>query len=119
MSIRAINHAAGLGSASVHYHFGSKDALLEAVLLDQGLGVRERIRQRTRALAAAPDAPTARELVEALALPYLEQLEREPVRGRRWVRIVARLMRTARKCSIGSVRERSRICSRRCGARTP
>jgi AcrR family transcriptional regulator len=94
VSIRAINHAAGLGSASAHYHFGSKDALLEAVLLDQGRGVRERIRQRTRALAAAPDAPTARELVEALALPYLEQLEREPIRGRRWVRIVARLART-------------------------
>jgi AcrR family transcriptional regulator len=91
VSIRAINHAAGLGPASVHYHFGSKEALLEAVLLDQGVGVRERIRQRTRALAAWPDAPTARQLVEALALPYLEQLEREPIRGRSWVRIVARL----------------------------
>lgn len=93
VSVRSINVAAGLGSASVHYHFGSKEALLEAVLLEQGAAVRERIRQRLRALADAAEAPpTGRQLVEAIAVPYLEQIEREPARGRRWVRIVALVM---------------------------
>ena len=32
VSIRAVNREAGLGPASVHYHFGTKDALLDAVL---------------------------------------------------------------------------------------
>src|SRR5436190_3123295 len=76
VSIRAINHAAGLGSASVHYHFGSKDALVEAVLFEHGLGVRERILDRTRTLAAAPEPPTARQLVEAIARPYLDLVDR-------------------------------------------
>ena len=92
VSVRSINVAAGLGSASVHYHFGSKEALLEAVLLEQGAAVRERMRQRLRALADAAEAPTGRQLVEAIAVPYLEQIEREPARGRRWVRIVALIM---------------------------
>jgi hypothetical protein len=74
----------------VHCHFGSKDALLEAVLLDQGLGCAS---GSGSARARSPPRPT-RELVEALARPHLEQLEREPTRGRRWVRIVARLTRT-------------------------
>src|SRR5689334_19816156 len=61
VSVRSINQAAGLGSASVHYHFGSKEALLDAVLLDHGRGVREAILRRTRDLAAAQEAPTARQ----------------------------------------------------------
>ncbi|MFN8628716.1 MAG: helix-turn-helix domain-containing protein [Candidatus Binatia bacterium] len=32
VSIRSINAAAGLAAPSVHYHFGSKDDLLSAVL---------------------------------------------------------------------------------------
>ena len=62
------------------------------MLLEQGAAVRERIRQRLRALADAAEAPTGRQLVEAIAVPYLEQIEREPARGRRWVRIVALVM---------------------------
>ena len=32
VSIRAVNREAGLGPASVHYHFGTKDVLVDAVL---------------------------------------------------------------------------------------
>jgi AcrR family transcriptional regulator len=32
VSIRAVNREAGLGPASVHYHFGTKEALLDAAL---------------------------------------------------------------------------------------
>ena len=85
-SIRAINHAAGLGPASVHYHFGSKDALLEAVLLDQGLEVRADPAAHTRARRRGRRADRARTRRRARAA-YLEQLEREPTRGRRRVRM--------------------------------
>ena len=53
VSIRAVNAAAKLGAASIHYHFGSKEKLVEAVVLDQGQRVTERIRERSRALAEA------------------------------------------------------------------
>lgn len=32
VSVRAINSAAGMNPAAVHYHFGSKDALIAALL---------------------------------------------------------------------------------------
>src|SRR6476646_6905580 len=54
VSVRAVNAAAGLGPASVHYHFGSKDDLLSAVLLDLGGPVRDRIAANVATLAAAP-----------------------------------------------------------------
>lgn len=33
VSLRAVNAAAGLGPSSVHYHFGTKEDLVAAVLL--------------------------------------------------------------------------------------
>ena len=91
VSIRAVNAAANLGAASIHYHFGSKHKLLEAVVDEHGAAVSERVDARVRELAARQASPTATELVEAIALPYLELLERDPVRGLRWVKITAQL----------------------------
>lgn len=50
MSIRAINAEAGLGAASAHYHFGSKDAILDAVLIDAGADVLAHIHALTTAM---------------------------------------------------------------------
>lgn len=91
VSIRAVNAAAKLGAASIHYHFGSKEKLVEAVVLDQGQRVTQRILERSRALAAQPETPTARQLVELIAEPFVELLEAQPSRGLRWVKIVAQL----------------------------
>ncbi len=91
VSIRAINSAAGLGPASVHYHFGSKDDLLTAVLLDLGSAVRDQIRINVDQLAASPVPPTADCLVRAVTEPYLELLLRHRVRGMRWVKIIAQI----------------------------
>lgn len=91
VSIRAVNAAADLGAASIHYHFGSKERLLEAVVHEHGVWVSARVNSRVHELAGRPVPPTATELVQAIAMPYLELLERDRVRGVRWVKITAQL----------------------------
>lgn len=91
VSVRAVNAAAGLGPASVHYHFGSKDDLLAAVLLDMGVQVRDQIITNVAGLASDPQRPSAETLVRALTDPYLNLVLRQRTRGMRWVKIVAQL----------------------------
>jgi AcrR family transcriptional regulator len=92
VSIRSINSQAGLAPASVHYHFGSKDRLLDAVLERDGQTVRAEISELADRLLARQARPTTRRLVETLAKPYLNLIEREPVRGIRWLKIVAQMI---------------------------
>lgn len=91
VSIRAVNAAANLGAASIHYHFGSKQKLIEAVVDEHGAAVSARVEARVRELSEREAIPTPTELVEAIALPYLELLERDSLRGLRWVKITAQL----------------------------
>ena len=51
VSIRAVNREAGLGPASVHYHFGTKEALVEAVLHRYGDTVIDGIKARAKEIA--------------------------------------------------------------------
>lgn len=91
VSVRAVNAAAGLGAASVHYHFGSKDDLLRAVLTDVGAPVRDEIAAKVAELAAAPVPATADALVRAVTEPYLKLLLSHRVRGMRWIKIIAQI----------------------------
>ena len=59
VSIRAVNAAADLGAASIHYHFGSKDKLVEAVIDEHGAWVSARVQARAAELAARPDRRAA------------------------------------------------------------
>jgi hypothetical protein len=43
-------------------------------------------------LEASRRTPTVQDLVEAIAIPYRELLDREPVGGLRWQRLIARLV---------------------------
>ena len=56
VSIRAVNREAGLGPASVHYHFGTKEALLDAVIHRYGDVVLDRVKARAKELAATADS---------------------------------------------------------------
>lgn len=90
VSVRAVNAAAGVNVAAVHYHFGSKEALVEAVLRRRmdALGAR-----RLAMLAALPatDAPATRAVVDALVVP-LAELSADPTgSGRAYVRVLALL----------------------------
>jgi AcrR family transcriptional regulator len=91
VSIREVNRDAGQAPSAVHYHFGSKEALLRAVVgrLDSVVG--EGTRTRGRLLLARDEPPTARELVELAAVPFVSALDADPVRASRWLKIVSTL----------------------------
>lgn len=91
VSIRRITREAHVGAASVHYHFSDKNSLLAAIIRRLGQTVLDEITARAEALRHRPGAPTAVEVVETIAVPYFELLEREPVRGAEWLKIVAQL----------------------------
>ncbi|MBT2248187.1 TetR/AcrR family transcriptional regulator [Arthrobacter sp. BHU FT2] len=88
VSIRAVNREAGLGPAGVHYHFGSKEALVDEVLRVYGDELVRSILVEAEALAAAADEPTARQIVMLIAKPYLELLEKGGKAAMEWMRIV-------------------------------
>ncbi|MFC9515372.1 TetR/AcrR family transcriptional regulator [Nocardiaceae bacterium NPDC056970] len=91
VSVRAVNAAAGLGPSSVNYHFGTKDDLLAAVLLDMGAAVRDRIGANVDALAEDPEPAGVEALVRAVTDPYRDLLLRHRVRGMRWLKIVTQI----------------------------
>jgi AcrR family transcriptional regulator len=85
-----INAGAGLNSGAVHYHFGSRDGLLLA-LLDDRLSGRERLLARMDALAAARRV-RIRDVVE-LAVDPLLRLAAGTRQQRLWVRLLADVIR--------------------------
>jgi AcrR family transcriptional regulator len=68
----AIAERARASEASIHYHFGGKEALLEAAVL----GAVERLRDRSRQISASPDEPLSESLLDiATALePFYDEL---------------------------------------------
>jgi AcrR family transcriptional regulator len=81
-SLRTITSEAGVNLAAVHYHFGSKDALIETVLHRRLVGLNEERLDRLSACErASGDVPPALEcVVRAFVEPPL-QLSRDPARG--------------------------------------
>jgi AcrR family transcriptional regulator len=91
VSIRSVNAAAGVGAAAVHYHFGSKEKLVSAVVAERGQHVASRVSVLAAALSAQPEPPTSQQLVELIAVPYRELIERARSGGLSWLKIVAQL----------------------------
>lgn len=91
VSIRRITREAQVGAASVHYHFNDKDSLLAAIIKRMGKTVLGEITARADALSRRASAPTSVEVIETIAVPYFGLLQREPVRGAEWLKIVAQL----------------------------
>jgi AcrR family transcriptional regulator len=90
VSVRAINAAAGSNVAAVHYHFGSKEALLEALIRERSQEVFERRAVLLDQLEAGGPV-TARGLAEAFAVPVAEMAASG---GQAWVRFIAGLINT-------------------------
>ncbi len=68
-SLRAVTLAAGVNVAAVHYHYGSKEALAEAVFARRVVPVNaERLAWLDR-LEAAPSPPTVAQVLEAFIAP--------------------------------------------------
>jgi AcrR family transcriptional regulator len=92
-SVRAVCAEAGANVAAVHYHFGSKDALVEAVLKRRMGELTTRRLAMLEPLESQARPPT-RAVVEALVRP-LADFARDPEgAGRAYVRFLAGLQAT-------------------------
>ncbi len=90
VSLRSVARAAGVAPAALTHHFPSKRDLLDAVVWRRGERVAEDVRDRLRALLDRADLST-RELVDAVLIPFVDEINRDPVNAVRWLRIVVTL----------------------------
>ena len=71
VSIRDITNEAGANSAAIHYHFGSKTALITAILDWRAAAVAARRSEWLEPIEANAD-PSLREVIEAFVVPTAE-----------------------------------------------
>ena len=71
VSLRSINAASGSNVAAVHYHFGSKEALVTAVL-ERRMGLLAEERLRLLASLQGMRRPPVRAVVEVLVVPLAD-----------------------------------------------
>lgn len=90
-SLRALTRAADVNLAAVHYHFGSKEGLLDAVVERRGGPInQERIDALDRLESdAAP--PTVEAILQAFLMAGVEQYRQMPEMTQRLSRLVARI----------------------------
>lgn len=91
VSLRSILAEAGANSASLHYHFGSREELIEAILARRGLRTDLRCHEMLDRIEARNVAPNVHDIVDAVIDPMVEMLEEYGEAGRRFLRFIARL----------------------------
>jgi AcrR family transcriptional regulator len=91
-SLRAITADADANLAAVHYHFGSKEALLQAVLSRRLEPInRKRVELLDRLEEkAGKDAPTMEQVLRAFMEPPLSEIRRLGESGEQFVRLASR-----------------------------
>ena len=88
-SLRAITQAAGANLAAVHYHFGSKEALVREVLARRMNPLNQRRIELLDNVEAASDTPAIEDIVRAFVQPTLQMVQRERG-GHEFARFVCR-----------------------------
>jgi AcrR family transcriptional regulator len=75
VSLRTIVTSAGVNTAAIHYHFGSKDGLVESVFARRAIPIAE---ERLRLLAACREAPGRAPLLEQILHAFVAPTMRGP-----------------------------------------
>lgn len=92
VSIRAITSAAQVNVASLHYHFGSKEGLLEALFSAKAQPIAEARMQMLRQCKDGPGRPSLLvQILEAFLRPALNSGKEEKYGGIAFARLRARL----------------------------
>jgi AcrR family transcriptional regulator len=91
-SLRAIIKAAGVNTAAIHYHFGSREGLFEAVIARRAEPVNAQRLEMLDALEArhTTTTPPMREVVEAFLMPPFKLLFQKSDKHRRLARLMSR-----------------------------
>ncbi len=90
VSLRSLTKQAGVNLASVHYHFGSKEAVVKAAFTRRIRPVNQERLDRLDTLERAfGGKPAVEDVVEALFAPVV-RLAQDPPGGRRFMRMCAR-----------------------------
>jgi AcrR family transcriptional regulator len=85
VSVRDITDAAGQNGAAIHYHFGSRDGLVSAVIARRAGDLAARRRAALDALRCAPEPPSLRDVIRALVFAYVGLVETEGPAAQRWI----------------------------------
>lgn len=88
VSLRAVMAAAGTNVAAVHYHFGSKAALVEALITARSAEISARRSALLDELESASTF-TPKQLADAFVVPVVETVESG---GESWVRFISTLI---------------------------
>jgi len=91
VSLRAISAEADANAASLHYHFGSRDVLIEAILARHGRRNSEYRCEIVEEKLARESPAVIRDVVDALIDPLLRMLDEVGESGRLFVKFLARL----------------------------
>jgi AcrR family transcriptional regulator len=91
VSLRRILVEAGANSAALHYHFKSREGLVEAILVRHGQKINLRRREVLAAMEGQAQPPDVDQIVDALVDPMVEFLHDAGESGRRFLCFLARL----------------------------
>lgn len=91
VSLREINAACGISQGVLHYHFGGREALVEAILDRHLPAINDARRRMVETLLADEKQPQLRDMVEVLVVPLAQLALKGGDVGMRFVRFLARL----------------------------
>ena len=91
VSLRDITNSCGANSAAIHYHFGSKERLLRAILEHRAAELAKR-RDAHLTVIEQSRRPTLRQVVEALVVPTADLVHDDAHGGRYYVGFLAAML---------------------------
>lgn len=89
-SMRLLTGKAGVNLAAVNYHFGSKDALIEAVFRRRLDPMNQARLAELEKLESQPEPPAAEQIIRAFLAPTLKLVEDARGGGRNFIRLLGR-----------------------------